>query len=161
MVTVVCCQMPGRSMNFRSTSLAPCFSAYLRTSLGVISILLSNGVVAFFSGADADHLVDGRHEDLAVADLTGARRLADGVEHLVHQRVGDDDLQLDLRDEVYDVGAAAIDLFLAAGAAETAHFRHGHSLHTDLGEGVLDGVELERLDDGFDFLHGAPSFELI
>src|SRR6266550_4411312 len=37
MVTVVCCQMPGRSMNFRSTSLAPFFSAYLRTSLGDIA----------------------------------------------------------------------------------------------------------------------------
>src|SRR5438270_10141866 len=36
MVTVVCCQMPGRSMNFRSTNFAPCFSANLRTSLAVM-----------------------------------------------------------------------------------------------------------------------------
>jgi hypothetical protein len=35
-VTVVCCQMPGRSMNFRSTNLTPFFSANLRTSLGVM-----------------------------------------------------------------------------------------------------------------------------
>src|SRR6478672_3146982 len=39
-VTVVCCQIPGRSMNFRSTNFAPCFSANLRTSLGVMRGLL-------------------------------------------------------------------------------------------------------------------------
>src|SRR4051812_43696059 len=39
-VTVVCCQMPGRSMNFKSTNFAPCFSANLRTSLGVMQLLL-------------------------------------------------------------------------------------------------------------------------
>ena len=43
MVTVVCCQIPGRSMNLRSTNFAPCFSANLRTSLGVMVDLLGPG----------------------------------------------------------------------------------------------------------------------
>src|SRR3954462_7075733 len=40
MVTVVCCQMPGRSMNFRSTILTPFFSANLMTSLGDMALMV-------------------------------------------------------------------------------------------------------------------------
>src|SRR5207245_615414 len=100
-VTVVCCQMPGRSMNFRSTNLAPCFSAYLRTSLGVMRRSFGSGVsdrvLAPLAGADADHLVDRQHEDLAVADAAGLGGERDGLDHLVHEIVLDDDLELDLR----------------------------------------------------------------
>ena len=37
---VVCCQMPGRSMNLKSTILAPFFSANFRTSAGVMDVPL-------------------------------------------------------------------------------------------------------------------------
>src|SRR6185503_6777859 len=39
--TVVCCQMPGKSMNFRSTNLTSFFLANSTTSLGFIRLLLA------------------------------------------------------------------------------------------------------------------------
>src|SRR5687768_8870270 len=98
----MCCQVPGMSMNLQSIIFAPCFSAYFRTSLGVMrcSPFANNDldrVLAGLAGADADDLVDGRHEDLAVADpsrLGGLRdRAEDGMNHVVLH----DDLELHLR----------------------------------------------------------------
>ena len=40
-------------------------------------------------------------------------------------------------------------------APEALDLGHGHALDADLGEGVLHLVELERLDDGFNLLHGS------
>src|SRR4029077_3137127 len=87
---VVCCQIPSRSMNLKSTIFAPCFSASFRTSAGVMDVPLlrccggwllettSCGagalerVFAFFAGPDADGFLDGRDEDFSVADAPGA-----------------------------------------------------------------------------------------
>ena len=38
-------------------------------------------------------------------------------------------------------------------AAETFDIDQGHAVDTKLGDGILDGVNLERFDDGLDFLH--------
>jgi hypothetical protein len=43
---------------------------------------------------------------------------------------------------------------LAAGASEAAHLGDRHAAHADLVKPSLDLVELERLDDRFDPLHG-------
>ena len=40
---VVCCQMPRKSMNLKSTILAPFFSANFRTSAGVMDVPLLRG----------------------------------------------------------------------------------------------------------------------
>ena len=39
--------------------------------------------------------------------------------------------------------------------AETFDFAHSHSLNADLGQGFLDVLHFEGLDDGFDFFHVA------
>ena len=44
-------------------------------------------------------------------------------------------------------------IFLAAGAAESLDFGDRHAVNADLGEALLDFVELERLDDCLDFFH--------
>src|SRR3989304_818910 len=154
----MCCQMPGRSMNLQSIILAPCFSAYLTTSLGVMCAALLfpclDGVLALFAGADADHLVDGRHEDLAVADAAGLGGLGDGRKGPVDESVLHDDLDLHLGNEVDHVGGAAVDLLLAAGPPEALDLGDGHALPADLGGALLHLVELEGLDDGLDLLHG-------
>ena len=67
----------------------------------------------------------GRHEDLAVADLAGARGLHDRLDRALDQRVGHDHLDLDLRQEVDDVLGAAIELGVALLAAETLDFGDG------------------------------------
>src|SRR5262245_53293049 len=56
--------------------------------------LPSNRRFAGFAGADPDHLLDRGHEDLAVADLAGARRLDDRLDRALDQRVGQDHLDL-------------------------------------------------------------------
>jgi hypothetical protein len=38
-------------------------------------------------------------------------------------------------------------------AAEAFHFSYGHAFNAQLGEGFLDLLELERLDDRFQFFH--------
>ena len=111
-------------------------------------------VFAALAGADADHLVDRRDEDLAVADAAGLGGVRDGLDHLVHHVVLDDDLDLHLGDEVDDVGGAAVDLLLAAGAAEALHLGDRHALHADLAQRLLHLVELERLDDRLDLSRG-------
>jgi len=73
---------------------------------------------------------------------------------LVHEIVFDDDLELHLRHEVDHVGAAAVDLFFAAGATEAFDLGDGHALHPDLAQRFFHFVELERLDDGLDLLQG-------
>src|SRR5689334_24823948 len=64
----------------------------------------------FRSRADADRLVDGQHEDLAVADRPGLGRAGDRVDDLLHQRVADHDLDLHLGQEVHGVLRAAVEL---------------------------------------------------
>ena len=68
--------------------------------------------------------------------------------------VGDDQLDLDLRQEVDDVLGAAIELGVALLAAEALDLGDGEPGDADLGQRLADFVELERLDDGFDLLHG-------
>src|SRR5438552_437636 len=71
--------------------------------------------------ADADRRLHRRHEDLAVADVAGLGRGRHDLGHLVHELVGYDDLDLDLREEVHRVLAAPIQLRVSLLAAETAH----------------------------------------
>src|SRR6266545_7441908 len=156
---VMCCQTPGKSENLQSIIFAPCFSAYFRTSLGVMSSPKLDGVFALLARPDADHLVDGGHEDLAVADTAGLGGLGDRGQHLVNHVVLDDDLDLDLGHEVDDVRRASVHLLLPPGSPEALHFGDRHSLDTDGAQALLHFVELERLDDGLDLLHrcGSPA----
>ena len=51
----------------------------------------SNRGFAGLAGADPDHLIDSGDEDLAVADLSGARRLDDRLDRAVRIRTGETD----------------------------------------------------------------------
>src|SRR5262249_8163495 len=106
-----------------------------------------------FTRADAHGLFDGTDEDLPVPNSSRLCALFDGVEHVVHELVRDDDLDLYLWHEVDDVRGPPVDLFLTAGSPEAFHLGDGHALHAHLAEGVLHLVEFERLDDGLDLLH--------
>jgi len=115
-----------------------------------------NGRVAGFAGADADHAFQGIDEDLAVADVAGVGRVADEVDGFLGQIVGYDDLQFDLGVELHLVFDAAIRLHVAFLPAVAAHFADGESVDAEFVQGVFHFVQFERLDDGFDFFHGAP-----
>src|SRR5688572_1613424 len=113
---VVCCHVPGRSQNLRSTNCTSCFFASSITSLGFTlppsgpnrpptfvysttgtSPVGSDRVLAALTGADADGVFDGRDEDLPVADLAGTSRLLDRVDRALHERVWHHDVDLHLR----------------------------------------------------------------
>src|SRR5271156_5164236 len=91
---VVCCHTPGKSMNLRSTNLTSCFFARSSTSFGVILSAPSDGFFPTFARSNPHGLFHRDDEDLPVADAPGLRALLDGVQHVVHQVVRDDDLDL-------------------------------------------------------------------
>src|SRR5688572_20020529 len=111
------------------------------------------GRLVAFARADADGGLHRRDEDLAVADVAGLRGRGDDLGDLVDDLVRHDDLHLDLGEEVDRVLAAAIQLGVALLTPEPPHLGHRHANHADAGEGFLDVVELERLDDRLDLLH--------
>ena len=96
----------------------------------------------------------GDGENLAVADLAGLGRVADRLGDLVGLFLGDGDLDADLRQEVHRVFGAAIDFGVALLPAVAFDLGDGHALDADAEQGVADLLELERLDDGNDQLHG-------
>ena len=96
----------------------------------------------------------GRDEDLAVADLAGAGRAFDGLDHAVDDRVVDRGFDLHLGQEVDHVLGAAVQLGVALLAAEALDLGHRDALHADGAQGFAHFVELERLDDGGHHLHG-------
>src|SRR6218665_2664449 len=107
----------------------------------------SKRVLARLAGADADDLLDVVHEDLAVADLAGARRAFDRFDHALDQVVGHGGLDLDLGQEVDHVLRAAVQLGVALLAAEALDFGDGDALHADGRQGLAHLIELERFDD--------------
>src|SRR5476651_2841497 len=82
----------------------------------------SQRVGARLAGADADGLLDGADEDLAVADLAGMRGLLDRLDSSLYLGVIDHDLDLHLGQEADEILGTTIDLGLALLATETLHF---------------------------------------
>ena len=72
---------------------------------------------------------------------------------LLDQVVADHDLDFHLGQEVHDVFGAAIEFGMALLPAKALGFGHGDALQADFLKRFLHLVELEWLDDGFDFLH--------
>src|SRR5438552_3478961 len=127
--TVKCCQIPRKSLNLKSIATAFWSFMNLITSFGVMpSLLLAvivvvglfreffggtflrvalpfvglalDGIRPSFTGADAHYILDGHHEDLAVANAARLCRLGDCLHDLGDHFVLHDDLQLHFRQEV-------------------------------------------------------------
>src|SRR5579884_466768 len=111
------------------------------------------GGLAALAGADADGLLDRGDEDLAVADLAGARRLQGDFDDLLRPVVGDHDLDLDFWQEIDNVGVAAILLRAAALPPIAAHVGDGHADDANGGKRLLDLVNFHRSDNALDLFH--------
>src|SRR5262245_336896 len=113
----------------------------------------SDSVQPGFAGSDADRFLDVGDEDLAVADASRLRRAADRIDRALDQVVADHDLDFHLGQEVHDVFCAAVELGMTLLAPKTLGLSDGDALKSDFLKRLFHLVELERLDDGFDFLH--------
>src|SRR5262245_51157175 len=154
MGTEKCCHNPGKSINLRSTILAPFSLAIFSTSFGVIpysspTIAVLNSLFASFSRADPYGILDREHEDFSIPNSTslGRRdnRFDDGVRHLV----GGDDLNLDFGEEIDHILRSPIELGMPLLSAKSLDFRYRHPLDADLAQPITDLIKLERLNDGF------------
>src|SRR5690554_3019522 len=73
------------------------------------------------TGADAEGLVDGGHEDLSVSNMPGARGLHNRLNRGVNELVGDHDFDLHLRHKIDDIFSARIHRRLAAASPKSLH----------------------------------------
>src|ERR1700674_1477691 len=118
-----------------------------------IGSLDSDGVEPGFPGSDANGFLDIGYEDLAVADAAGLGRAPYRVDRFLDQVVGDHDLDFDLGLKIHDVLCTAIKLGVTLLPSEALGFGDRDALQSDFLKRLFHLVELERLDDGFDFFH--------
>src|SRR5690349_19187684 len=83
-------------------------------------------------GPDPDGLLDGKDENLAVADPVGLGSGIDRLKGSIGQFVLHYDLDFHLGQEVDDIFGAPIQLGVALLAAETLHFGDGDARHANL-----------------------------
>src|SRR5690606_38635320 len=115
------------------------------------------GVPAVLAGADAHDAVDVGHPQLPVADPPGAGGLGDRLDEAVDVAVVGQHVDADLGHEVDRVLGAPVDLGVPRLAPEALHLGDRHAGDAGALEGALDLVELGRLDDRGDELHGRSS----
>ena len=106
-----------------------------------------------FVVADADGFGNRADKDLAVADTPGAGSGDDGLNGLFLHIVGDNEFDFDLGEKVNRVFAAAVKLGVALLAAVAAGFEYGHAFNACLKQGILDCIQLRRLENRFNFEH--------
>src|SRR5208337_3272054 len=108
------------------------------------------------AGADADTVVQGKDEDLAVADLavgSAPASLEDGVYGRLDKVLVHRDLKLDLAQQVHGDLVTAVNLGIALLPAKTLHIHDSKPEDLDPGESLLDGLEFGGLDERDDQFH--------
>src|SRR5581483_4982107 len=103
--------------------------------------------------ADANGVVDLRHEDFAVADFAGTCGGEDRLDGFVGHFVAHDHFDLDLGEEVDGIFATTVKLGVALLSAVTAGLEDGHALDTCFEERIFDSIELGGLNNSFNLLH--------
>ena len=86
--------------------------------------------------------------------MAGVQRLARGLDDLLHRDRGDDDLQLDLRQQHHVNRHAAVVLRRALLLAAARDVSERHAGHADGGHGVLEGLEAGLTGDDDNLVHG-------
>src|SRR5262249_31526174 len=117
---------------------------------------VSERVAIGLAGADAQRVIDLRDEDLAVADLTGARIRGDDLDRLVGEIGGHRDLNPQFWQEVHDIFRAAINLGVALLAAIAFDLGHRHAVDANGRQPLAHLVQFEGFDDRNDEFHGGP-----
>ena len=107
---------------------------------------------AAFSRADADALVHGEHEDLAVADVSGARAFANAFDGRLDEFVVDRDREADFFQQVDFLKRAAPHVDVSALLSAAQRVRDGDFEDAAGVKRLLDGIQpvgLNVRDDEF------------
>src|SRR4029453_15827335 len=113
----------------------------------ILIVVSSKRVVADLAGADAHGVIEWGYEDLAVADLVGARGFDDRVDDDIDPRIRHCGFELDLRHEVDDIFGAAVELGVAFLASVALDLGDRDAGDAGLRQRVANVVQLERPDD--------------
>src|SRR3984957_11447088 len=105
-------------------------------------------------GANPNGFLDMRYKYLAIAYPARLRRIADRFDRRTEIFIRNDDFDLHLGQKVDDVLGPTIKLGMSLLPAEAFRLQDGDSLDSRLLQRLLHLVELERLDDRLDLLHG-------
>ena len=127
--------------------------AYLKSTKFGDTIYVLKRVRAGFARADADSLFDCGKEDLAVANATRAGGILNGFQRFGHQSIINNNLKLNLGQKIHHILSATVKLRVALLATKALSFGDRNALDPHFLQGFLHFIELERLNDGFDFLH--------
>src|SRR4029077_20693215 len=122
-------------------------SSYLKRCCRPLRKKFLQRVAVGLASADAQRMIDRRDEDLAVADLPGARLRRDDLHRLVGDLGGHRDLDPQFGQEVHDIFGAAIDFGMALLTTIALDLGHGHAVDADLCQRLADLVQLEGFDD--------------
>src|SRR6266496_367425 len=125
----------------------------IRANTSNIENRASHRFLADLFRADAYRVFHWKNENFSIPDLAGLSRGHDHADRFVHHVVGEHDFHFHLWQEIHGVFTAAINLGVAFLPAEPLYFRDGHPFDAELGECLFDLLELERLDDRFQFFH--------
>ena len=106
-----------------------------------------------FAGADADDLLDWLDPDLAVADGSGARGVADDVDNTVDVLVGADKGELHLGDHVDEQLVAAHVLLPAMLRTAALYLVDSHAANIGSKQRVLKNLKLLSTNDRRNLLH--------
>src|SRR5580698_2155956 len=76
--------------------------------------------------ANANDLIDAREKNLSVSDFAGASGRRNRLHDFLNHRIGDDQLELDLRNKVDGIFPAAVELGVSLLSAMAASLKYGH-----------------------------------
>src|SRR2546422_2169770 len=144
----------SRRLPLNRTEIATVFLLYSFFFLLSLSLVELDRIRAFFSGSDADDLLYRNDKNLAVADLSRASGLKDGIDHLRGFLIRHKNLNFDLGQEINRVLRPTIQLGMTFLPSEALHFGDGHPLNANLCERFFDFIKLERFDDRLNLFHG-------
>ena len=136
-----------------ATAAAPAIDATLTINSPEAPVLQSERAGVGLAGANANHVLDRRDENLAVADLAGLGGSTDGLDYFVDLVCRDSDLEADFRQEIHRVFGATINLGMALLPAVTFDLGDGHAVDAGLKNGVAYVFKFEWFNDRDDELH--------
>src|SRR3989338_5156538 len=111
------------------------------------------GRFAALSCPDSNHPFQIGHKHLSISDAPRFRRRQDRRHRPVEVFVGKGDFDLQLRDKLDIIFRAAIKLFMPFLPPEPFDLGDGHPDDSDIGQGFLHLLKLERLDNRFNLFH--------